>query len=127
VMEWFGSLDSGVSYGASDEGMREGYRAWLNTDRDVARAWALDQPQSRRLEPAQSLYAFSIAQESPEQALAVAALVADDQDRQGVTLRILRAWYMVDPVAAEIWMAENGISAEQQARMKKGQRGTGRK
>ena len=36
VMEWFGSLDAGVSYEVSDEGTREGYRAWLNTDRDVA-------------------------------------------------------------------------------------------
>ena len=119
VMEWLESLDAGVSYGASDEGVREGYRAWLNADQDAAHAWALDQPQSRRLEPAKSLYAFSIAKESPEQALAIAALVEDDQSREGVTLKILRVWYIVDPVAADSWMAENGISVEQQARLKK--------
>ena len=127
AMEWFGSLDAGVSYGASDEGVLEGYRAWLNTDQDAAHVWVLDQPQSRRLEPAKSLYALSIAKESPEQALAVAALVEDDQDRQGVTLKILRAWSVVDAVAADSWMAENGISAEQQARVKRHLRGTGRK
>ena len=127
MMEWLGSLDAGVSYGASDEGIREGYRAWLNADQDAAYAWALDQPQSRRLEPAKSLYAFSIAKESPEQALAIAALVEDDQTREAVTLKILRAWSVVDPVAADSWMAENGISVAQQARLKKRRPVTGGK
>ena len=119
VMEWFGSLGAGVRYETTDEGTQEGYRAWLSSDPDAARGWAREHAASRRLVPARLLYALSIAAEDPHQALAVAALVEDDQKRQAVTLRILRAWSIADTVAADSWMAENGISEKDQARVKK--------
>ena len=109
AMEWLQGLpDSGSSDVA--RAFEEGYRAWLNSDREAARAWLREQPLDATLDPVIAIYARSMAREDPEAALPWAARLHDEARRDETLEKVARAWMHRDPDAARAWLATSELS-----------------
>jgi hypothetical protein len=103
AMKWLRGLPDAGSADVA-RAFEEGYRSWLSTNPEVARAWLLEQELDASLDPVVALYAKSMARNDPEAALPWAARIRDESRREEALEKIARAWLHRDPDAARVWL-----------------------
>ncbi len=109
AMEWLRGLPDPGSADVA-RAFEEGYRTWLNTDREAARAWLHEQELDSSLDPVVAIYARSTAREDPEAAIPWAARINDEVQRNETLEKIAQAWMHRDPDAARVWLEKGELS-----------------
>lgn len=107
AMEWLRGFPDAPDVARAFE---EGYRTWLSTDREAARAWLREQELDASLDPVVAIYARSTAREDPEAALPWAARLQDEVRRDETLEKVARAWMHRDPDAARAWLETGELS-----------------
>lgn len=109
AMEWLRGLPDRDSVDVA-RAFEEGYRAWLSTDGEAARAWLREQELDSYLDPVVAVYARSMAREDPEAAIPWAARIDDEVRRNETLEKIAQAWMHRDPDAARVWLEKGELS-----------------
>jgi hypothetical protein len=109
AMNWLRGLPDAGSADVA-RAFEEGYRSWLSTDREAARAWLLEQELDASLDPVVAVYAKSMAREDPEAALPWAERIGDEGRREEALEKIARAWLHRDPDPARAWLESGRLS-----------------
>jgi hypothetical protein len=109
AMEWLRGLPDPDSADVA-RAFEEGYRTWLSTDGEAARAWLREQELDASLDPVVAIHARSTAREDPEAAIPWAARIDDDVRRNETLEKIAQAWIHRDPDAARAWMEKGELS-----------------
>jgi hypothetical protein len=109
AMEWLRGLPDPGSADVA-RAFEEGYRTWLNTDREAARAWLYEQELDSSLDPVVAIHARSTAREDPEAAIPWAARINDEVRRNETLEKVAQAWIHRDPDAARVWLEKGELS-----------------
>jgi len=109
AMEWLRGLPDRDSVDVA-RAYEEGYRTWLSTDGEAARAWLREQELDSSLDPVVAIYARSTAREDPEAAIPWAARIDDEVRRNETLEKIAQAWMHRDPDAARVWLEKGELS-----------------
>lgn len=109
TMRWLQGLPPGRE---RNEAVEEGYRRWLQSDREAALRWMQQAPDEPWRQPALEVYALARGVEDPETALGVAQRLTDPERRGYAQAKILVAWFARDDAAAEAWLADADLSED---------------
>lgn len=101
MLAWLQTLPEGKK---RDVGLREGYRQWMMLDRQAALDWFRRVELGPALEPAMELYAIATGREDPNDALAWAARIENEELRERATVVVARRWMQRDAEAAREWL-----------------------
>ena len=106
------------------DGVAEGFRAWVNRNRQAAFAWIEKTERQPWNEPALAVYATTIAGERPKEAIELAQRITEPELREYTMSVIGKAWFKQDRAAAEAWLAQPGVSerVRQSSKMVAGER-----
>lgn len=118
AFEWLATAPAGAE---RDRAVQDAFLAWLRTDREAALGW-VEASSSEGIEPwlrpALDLYAVSISDERPIEALSWAAQINDDTRRETAFIAIARRWREQDPSAAEAWVEQSPLSEKARERVR---------
>ena len=108
AMEWLRGLPDPESTDVA-RAFEEGYRVWLSTDRETARAWLPEQELDLSLDPILAVYSRSIAREDAEAAIPWAGRITDPLRRNETLEKIAQAWMHQNPEAASAWLEKGEL------------------
>ena len=95
--------------------LRIAYASWLDSNRDAAMQWMVDQTPdgpTTELVPTYPLYAPALAKESPARAIPFAEQNSDEIAREEILVKIATAWRGEDEAACEAWLDQSLLSEE---------------
>jgi glycosyltransferase involved in cell wall biosynthesis len=81
------------------------WRSFLIGDRAAALDWMSEQPYSKAIEPAYSLYLMNLAKHDHQRALELSSQIEDHSRHLMIWQSVGRSWIAEDPIGAEAWMS----------------------
>jgi hypothetical protein len=92
--------------------VREGFRTWLESDREGAIAWLESETLTAFHDFAILFYAKDLGDRTPEEAIAWCERISDSEQQLRCFNRSAHKWYQRDPVAAETWLQQSPLDEE---------------
>jgi len=109
AMNWLRGLPDANSADIA-RAFEEGYRSWLSTEPEFARAWLREQELDASLDPVVALYAKSLSRDDSEAGISWAERIEDEGRREEALEKIVRVWLHRDPDAARAWLESGELS-----------------
>ena len=106
AMRWLSTLPEGWN---RDAGVRETYRTWLRLGGDRPLVWLRGSELEPWMDPALALFARKIGADEPEEGLAWAGRISDEELRWGTLGQIAREWLVLDEPAARAWIERSEL------------------
>jgi hypothetical protein len=110
ALEWLGQAPAGEG---RDVALRFGFVNWAQIDTEKAVQWMTarldEKPQPEYLEAMWPVYARAVGQTHPVEGLERAQQIKGPQDRENITVQILRGWRWRDEPAMEAWLKQANL------------------
>ncbi len=101
------------------EAAREAFVQWLRSDPAGAKAWLASESLTEFHDPALDVYARSLDDRAPEEAVAWCERILDPERRRGCLGAAATEWYRRDAVAAEAWLQQSSLDEEVRGRVRR--------
>jgi len=92
--------------------VREGFRTWLESDRQGAVKWLESETLTAFHDPAIGFYARGLSNRAPEKAIVWCERILDSELRLRCLKSTAPKWYQRDAVAAETWLQQSPLDEE---------------
>ena len=100
------------------EAMDDAVGTWTSVAPAALQSWVEQQPPNEATDHLRTVAAATLVESHPEDALAMASKISDQDKRQSSLTRLLRSWGRVDPAAAKTWAEKEGLPAGVPKRLK---------